>query len=111
NDYCDQLLHRPALPSPVTLCDPRTRMKAVQQKSDVTLSVIVPAYNERDTVGGVIRRILAEIPFSFEVIVIDDGSTDGTGEVLDGIAAQDGRVRVVHQENGGKTAALKRGFE
>lgn len=76
-----------------------------------TLSVIMPAFNERDTVGTVIRRILSEIPFSLELIVIDDGSTDGTGEILDALAAHDRRIQVVHQSNSGKTGALKRGFE
>ena len=78
---------------------------------DTTLSIVMPAFNERDTVGSVIRRILTEIPFSFELIVIDDGSTDGTGEILDALASCDPRLQVVHQPNAGKTAALKRGFE
>jgi glycosyltransferase involved in cell wall biosynthesis len=80
-------------------------------KSDVILSVIMPAYNERDTVGTVIRRILTEIPLNLELIVVDDGSTDGTGAILDAMAAQDSRIQVVHKPNGGKTSALKRGFE
>ena len=88
----------------MTLCKYNARM-------DPTLSVIMPAFNERDTVGTVIRRILSEIPFSLELIVINDGSTDGTGEILDALAAHDRRIQVVHQPNAGKTAALKRGFE
>jgi glycosyltransferase involved in cell wall biosynthesis len=80
-------------------------------KSDVILSVIMPAFNERETVGTVIRRVLTEIPLNLELIVVDDGSTDGTGAILDGMAAQDPRIRVVHKANGGKTSALKRGFE
>jgi len=43
--------------------------------------------------------------------VVDDGSTDGTGAILDAMAAQDPRIQVVHKTNGGKTSALKRGFE
>src|SRR5215470_3666466 len=80
-------------------------------KSDVILSVIMPAYNERETVGTVIRRILTEIPLNLELIIVDDGSTDGTGAILDAIAAQDPRIQVVHKPNGGKTSALIRGFE
>jgi glycosyltransferase involved in cell wall biosynthesis len=80
-------------------------------KSEVILSVIMPAYNERNTVATVIRRILTEIPLDLELIVVDDGSTDGTGEILDAMAAQDRRIQVVHKTNGGKTSALKRGFE
>ena len=86
-------------------------MVNASDKSGLVLSVIMPAYNERGTAGTVIRRILSEIPFSLELIVVDDGSTDGTGEILDAIAAQDARIQVVHQANSGKTAALKRGFE
>jgi glycosyltransferase involved in cell wall biosynthesis len=80
-------------------------------KSDIILSVIMPAYNERDTVESVIRRILTEIPLNLELIVVNDGSTDGTAEILDSLAAQDSRIQVVHKPNGGKTSALKRGFE
>ena len=80
-------------------------------KAEVILSVIMPAYNERETVASVVRRILTEIPLNLELIVVDDGSTDGTGEILDSIAAEDPRIQVVHQSNRGKTSALKRGFE
>jgi glycosyltransferase involved in cell wall biosynthesis len=80
-------------------------------KSDVILSVIMPAFNERETVGTVIRRILTEIPLNLELIVVNDGSTDGTGEILDAMAANDSRIQVVHKTNGGKTSALIRGFE
>ena len=80
-------------------------------KSDIILSVIMPAYNERQTVESVIRRILTEIPLNLELIVVNDGSTDGTAEILDNLAAQDSRIQVVHKPNGGKTSALIRGFE
>jgi glycosyltransferase involved in cell wall biosynthesis len=80
-------------------------------ESDVILSVVMPAYNERETVGTVIRRILTEIPLNLELIVVDDGSTDGTDAILDAIAAQDPRIHVIHKPNGGKTSALIRGFE
>jgi glycosyltransferase involved in cell wall biosynthesis len=80
-------------------------------KSDVILSVIMPAYNERETVGTVVRRILTEIPLNLELIIIDDGSTDGTDAILDALAAQDSRIQVIHKPNGGKTSALIKGFE
>jgi glycosyltransferase involved in cell wall biosynthesis len=76
----------------------------------LTLSVVIPAFNEAGTVGKVVRRVL-QIPFDLEVIVVNDGSTDGTAEILERLASQDSRIRLVHQENAGKTAALKRGFE
>jgi glycosyltransferase involved in cell wall biosynthesis len=80
-------------------------------KSDVILSVIMPAYNERETVGTVVRRILTEIPLNLELIIIDDGSTDGTDAIIDALAAQDSRIQVIHKPNGGKTSALIKGFE
>jgi glycosyltransferase involved in cell wall biosynthesis len=76
-----------------------------------TLSVIVPVYNERNTVAEILRRIRSvEVPLQVEVIVIDDGSTDGTDKVLS--ALEDSTVRVVtHEANRGKGAAVRTGLE
>ncbi|HLI72511.1 MAG TPA: glycosyltransferase family 2 protein [Acidimicrobiales bacterium] len=75
-----------------------------------TLSVIVPVYNERNTVAEILRRIRAvELPLQLEVIVVDDGSTDGTDKVL--AALEDSTVRVVtHPDNTGKSAAVRTGI-
>jgi glycosyltransferase involved in cell wall biosynthesis len=75
------------------------------------LSVIVPVFNERQTVAEVIRRIrAAEVPVDVEVIVVDDGSTDGTDKVL--AAVGDSTVRVIaHPQNRGKGAAIRTGME
>ena len=59
--------------------------------------VIVPTYNERFNVARIIPAILAQDP-SIEVLVVDDASPDGTGEVVDGIAANNPRVHVLHRE-------------
>jgi glycosyltransferase involved in cell wall biosynthesis len=68
----------------------------------------MPCYNERATVLEVLDRVLAS-PWTREVVAVDDASTDGTGELLDGVT--DPRVRVLHQHpNQGKGAALRRGF-
>jgi dolichol-phosphate mannosyltransferase len=58
--------------------------------------VIVPTYNERFNIARLIPAILAQDP-SLEVLVVDDGSPDGTGAIVDGIAANNSRVHVIHR--------------
>ena len=74
------------------------------------LSVIVPVFNERSTVAEVLRRIRAvDLPVEVEVVVVDDGSSDGTDKVL--TALGDSTVRVItHRENLGKGAAIRTGL-
>jgi cellulose synthase/poly-beta-1,6-N-acetylglucosamine synthase-like glycosyltransferase/peptidoglycan/xylan/chitin deacetylase (PgdA/CDA1 family) len=71
------------------------------------VSVIVPAYNEREVIAATISSILASDHPEVEVLVVDDGSTDGTAEVLD--AAEFAGVRIVRKDNGGKASALDTG--
>ncbi len=72
-----------------------------------TLTVIIPIRNERDTIREVIGRVLAS-PVEKEVIVVDDGSTDGTTEILKEIAAKHPHVRVIFRDvNQGKGAAIR----
>lgn len=75
------------------------------------LSVVIPVYNERDTIEELLRRVLAvEVGLEREVIVLDGNSTDGTREYLAGL--RDPRVRVIYEEKrGGKGAAVRRGFQ
>jgi glycosyltransferase involved in cell wall biosynthesis len=72
------------------------------------LSILMPVYNERERVERAIAEVLAtELPDSFELVVVDDGSTDGTGEILRS-GSWDGRVRLLHHEyNRGKGAAVQ----
>ena len=73
------------------------------------LSVIIPVYNEKKTILAVMEKVL-RLEFVLEVIVVDDGSTDGTVELLKN-AAFDSRVKpVFHSHNMGKGAALRTGF-
>jgi glycosyltransferase involved in cell wall biosynthesis len=76
------------------------------------LSILMPVYNERERVERAISSVLAtELPTEFELIVVNDGSTDGSGEIVRS-AVDDGRVRLVeHAENRGKGAAVKTGLE
>ncbi|MDQ1426562.1 MAG: hypothetical protein QOK39_38 [Acidimicrobiaceae bacterium] len=74
------------------------------------LSVIVPVYNERTTVGEIIRRMrLVDLPLDREIIVVDDGSSDGTDKIL--ATLEDSTIRVVsHETNRGKGAAVRTGI-
>ena len=77
---------------------------------DLVLSVVVPAYNEVETVEAVLRR-LAEVPLKLEVIAVDDASTDGTGPLLDRLAAGGLAHKVIHHAvNRGKGAAYRSGI-
>src|SRR5882762_9178936 len=74
------------------------------------LSVVVPVYNEEATLGEVVRKLLT-IPCLLEIIIVDDCSTDGTGQRARELAEMNHQVRVVrHEHNAGKTAALRTGF-
>ena len=72
------------------------------------LSVVMPVYNERNTVEEIIRRVLA-VPVRIELIVVDDGSKDGSGEILDRLEKELG-FTLLRQANAGKGAALRNGF-
>jgi glycosyltransferase involved in cell wall biosynthesis len=76
------------------------------------LSIIVPVYNEARTVRAVIDRLLTiDLPVPREILVVDDGSTDGTGDVLDGAAAEGLGVTVIRMpRNGGKGSAIREGL-
>ncbi len=74
------------------------------------VSVVMPVYNECDTVEEIVRRVKG-VPMSVELVVVDDGSTDGSTELLDRLAAEGCIDRLVLQTpNRGKGAALSRGF-
>lgn len=77
----------------------------------IVLSVIVPVYNVAQYLPECIESILAQTFRDFELILVDDGSTDGSGHICDEYKKKDARIRVVHQENGGVTKARKTGVE
>ncbi len=76
----------------------------------VRISVVLPAYNEERLLDEALESLLGQTERDFEVIAVDDGSTDGTPALLDRFAAWDGRVKPVRQPHAGIVAALNRGL-
>ena len=70
------------------------------------VSVVMGVYNGEESLRATLNSILAQSGVDFELIAVDDGSTDSSGAILDELAARDSRVRVIHQENRGLTRAL-----
>ena len=77
---------------------------------DLIVSVVIPVYNERDTIREILRRVRA-VPIAKQIILVDDCSTDGTREILRKMAAEGPDLTVLfHERNRGKGAALRTGF-
>lgn len=75
------------------------------------ISIIIPVYNASRYLRECMDSVLAQTFGDFEVLLVDDGSTDGSGEACDGYARQDGRIRVFHKENGGVSSARNLGLD
>lgn len=75
------------------------------------VSIIVPVYKSEEFIRECVDSALAQSYRDFELILVDDGSPDGCGRILDDYAAQDSRVKVVHQENGGPASARNAGLD
>lgn len=73
------------------------------------VSIVIPVYNCREWIKGCLESILGQSYRNIEVLVTDDGSSDGSGDICDRIAVSDNRVKVFHQENGGVNAARRKG--
>ena len=79
--------------------------------SDILVSVIIPVYNTEKYINECINSITAQSLPHIEIICIDDGSTDHSLQILQKISQQDGRVKVLSQDNMGQSAARNRGLE
>jgi glycosyltransferase involved in cell wall biosynthesis len=82
-------------------CD---RRKGLEERLDMKLSVIIPVYNEATTILEIIKRV-KEVPFEKEIIVVDDGSTDGTARILE--EYRQGLTVIFNEKNSGKGAAIR----
>jgi polyisoprenyl-phosphate glycosyltransferase len=91
----------------------REGMGEASLRSPKLLSIVAPVYDEEELIGDFVARArAAAAAYEFELVLVNDGSSDGTPELLDGIAAKDGRVRVIHlSRNFGHQAALTAGLE
>ena len=86
----------------------------LESKTAVEISVVIPVFNERESLGILYEKLCAqleELDKSFELIFIDDGSTDGSFKILSALYRKDSRVRVIRfRRNFGKSSALSAGF-
>ena len=75
------------------------------------VSIVIPVYNKAEFISNCLDNLLQQDFDDFEVITVDDGSTDDSGRICDDKAAQYARIKVIHTENGGVTAARRKGVE
>ncbi len=77
------------------------------------LSIIMPCYNEKDTIRDIVKKVKSvELPLEREIVIIDDYSTDGTRDILKKEMENDPEIKIVyHEKNKGKGAALRTGFQ
>lgn len=78
--------------------------------NDFLISVIVPVYNIQDYLERCVRSIMGQTYKNLEILLVDDGSTDGSGELCERLAKEDERIRVFHKENGGSSSARNVGI-
>ncbi|MCR5485111.1 MAG: glycosyltransferase [Clostridiales bacterium] len=75
------------------------------------VSVIVPVYNVEKYLGECLESIIGQSYRDLDIILVDDGSTDGSGDICDIYAKKDGRIRVIHKKNGGLSSARNAGLD
>lgn len=78
---------------------------------EVTLSIVIPCYNSSRWLSETLQSILAQTRADWEAVVVDDGSTDSSSEIVRSFAARDTRIRLVRQANAGRPAARNKGAQ
>lgn len=79
-----------------------------------SITIVIPAYNEEKSLDRVVKNTLGKLPKyfqDFEIVIVDDGSQDKTGEIADGLAKKNKRIKVIHQINGGYSRAMLTGIK
>lgn len=87
----------------------KSRLMSRHERNAPEVSIVIPVYNVEGYIGECLDSILAQTFTDFEIIAVDDGSTDGTPAILADYAGRDPRVRVIRQDNAGPAAALNTG--
>lgn len=80
-------------------------------KKDYKISIIVPVYNTEKYIKKCVDSLRNQTYKNMEILLVDDGSDDGSGKLCDAFAKEDDRIKVIHKENGGLISAWKRGVE
>jgi glycosyltransferase involved in cell wall biosynthesis len=75
------------------------------------ISVIIPVYNAETKLGGCLKSVIGQTEKSLEIICVNDGSTDGSADILARFAQSDGRIKVISTENNGAWAARNAGID
>lgn len=79
--------------------------------SEIRVSIVMPCYQSGATLSRSVKSVQAQTVKEWELLAVNDGSKDNTADVLEALAAEDTRIRVIHQENGGVSSARNRGVE
>ena len=77
----------------------------------IEVSIIIPVYNEEKQISHCLDSIQCQEYKNYEVIIVDDGSIDKTGEICDSYAKKDSRFKVIHEANGGVSVARNKGID
>lgn len=81
------------------------------ENSDILISVIIPVYNSEKYLERCLQSVLQQTHSNLEIILVDDGSTDKSGEICDRFCQEDNRIKVLHKQNGGQAQARNRGLD
>jgi len=87
----------------------------MEQEPDLDLSIVIPVYNERDNLRDLyleLNHVLSDMDVSYEILLVDDGSTDGSLEVLSELSLEDSHLKIISfRRNFGQTSAMAAGFD
>lgn len=83
----------------------------MRNKNNIMLSIIVPVYNVEKYLEECVQSLLNQTYQDYEIILVDDGSTDSSGKICDIMAGHSSKIRVIHKENGGLSSARNAGLK